>query len=83
MKIETNDDEPLIEVIDSGSGFTEEDLKNVLNFLYTGNLSRKNDKHYGIGLYQVNEVVRAHGGEISIENNEDGNGARVKILMNN
>jgi two-component system sensor histidine kinase HydH len=62
-----------LEVLDSGSGFTEESLKQALNPFYTTKTSGT-----GIGLSIADSFVRAAGGKMRLENRTEG-GARVVL----
>ena len=64
-------------VIDSGVGFSEESMKRATQQFYTENTERSG-KHYGLGLYIAESVVKKHGGEIRLANSE---GAVVTIVI--
>ena len=62
-----------IVVSDDGKGFSEEAIRKAwLPFYRAGN---DNDKeHFGLGLYICKLLCRKNGGDITIENNENGGG---------
>ena len=62
-----------LEVLDSGSGFTADSLKQALNPFYTTKTTGT-----GIGLSIADGFVRAAGGKMKLENRPEG-GARVSI----
>ena len=55
-------------VVDSGKGFSAEDLKNAAMQFYQGDSSRSSKSHYGMGLFIADSIVRQHGGSPSIAN---------------
>ena len=61
----------VVHVLDRGPGFDEESLRKSLSPFYT-----TKERGTGLGLSIVNEILRAHGGTLFIENRESG-GANV------
>lgn len=61
----------VVHVLDRGPGFDEESLRKALSPFYT-----TKESGTGLGLSIVNEILRAHGGSLSIENRATG-GANV------
>lgn len=78
-----------IEVIDSGRGFNLSDLPYIFERLYRGDKSRfrKKDDVFptsdgsGLGLAIVEQIVLAHGGEISANNHPQFGGAWLKVSL--
>jgi signal transduction histidine kinase len=68
----------IIEVEDHGSGIPAEDLPNVLERFYRGRLARGGGS--GLGLAIVNQIVRDHGGQVSITS-AVGLGTTVSVLL--
>ncbi|MGE5654970.1 MAG: sensor histidine kinase [Bacillota bacterium] len=68
-----------IEVVDTGSGISKEDLPNVAKRFYKG-ASRKAGS--GLGLSIVDEIVRLHGGYLRIESDR-GRGTSVIVTLPN
>lgn len=66
-------------VVDSGSGFSPEDLKNAKVQFYQGDKSRNSSEHYGIGLYVTERIVKLHHGILSLDNSVDTGGGKVTI----
>ena len=71
-----NDGEIEIRVIDTGKGVSEEDKPHIFERFYQ---SKNNDldalSGSGIGLHLVKEFVTLHGGEIRVEDNQQGKGS--------
>ncbi len=66
-----------IEIQDTGAGIPEENLKNIFDLYYQGNVSNKmNDLGVGLGLNLCKEIVELFDGEINIES-EEGKGTKV------
>lgn len=66
-------------IIDTGKGFTKEDLKNIFNKFYKGDKSRSFETgHSGLGMYIAKTIVEKHGGNIEAKNNNP-KGAIIKF----
>lgn len=64
------DDGVKFSVIDTGKGFSNEDLKNIFNKFYRGDKSRSfTTGHSGLGMYIAKAIVEKHGGGINVRNN--------------
>lgn len=70
-----NDAEFVIEVSDTGSGITKENLANLFTLFYT---TKENGT--GLGLFAVKRVAAAHGGYCKVES-APGKGARFSIHL--
>ena len=55
-------------VRDTGPGFTPEALAKGMQPLYTGEKSRPQDGHMGLGLTFAADVARRHGGALALRN---------------
>jgi signal transduction histidine kinase len=60
---------------DTGKGFSKEALSRFMEFFYT-----EKEGGMGIGLSVASEIVKAHGGELQVENRAQG-GASVTVLL--
>jgi PAS domain S-box-containing protein len=66
-----------LEVRDSGPGLSEEALRRVFDPFFT---TRPTGEGTGLGLYICREIVRSHGGEITLENHPEG-GAIARVSL--
>ncbi|MBN1905809.1 MAG: ATP-binding protein [Deltaproteobacteria bacterium] len=64
-----------IEIKDTGSGISEENMKKIFNPFFT-----TKQKGSGLGLPIVRKIIEGHGGQIDIESTE-GNGTSVMIRL--
>ncbi|NET55693.1 MAG: HAMP domain-containing histidine kinase [Symploca sp. SIO2E6] len=82
-----------IDVIDSGTGFSEADLPHVFERFYRGDTSRRREKTAmnselgsrsqgsGLGLSIVQQIIQAHGGTIQGRNHPETGGAWLQIIL--
>lgn len=79
-----------VDIIDSGSGFSETDLERVFERLYRGNPARQHPSDSinttarpgtGLGLTIVRQIVRAHAGNITARNHPETGGAWLQIEL--
>jgi len=82
-----------IDVIDSGTGFSEADLPHVFERFYRGDASRRRQQTVsegeavgrsqgsGLGLSIVQQIIQAHGGTIEGRNHPETGGAWLQILL--
>lgn len=70
----------IIEVQDSGEGFSKEALKKGTLMFFTEDKARTG-KHNGIGLNFAENVAKAHGGELSLGNNNTGGLVKFSIYI--
>lgn len=73
----------IINIMDQGSGFNEQDLPYIFERLYRGDKSRvRNAKQgSGLGLNIVKQIIEAHGGKISARNHPMKSGAWFQIQL--
>ena len=78
-----------VDIIDSGQGFDVADLPYVFERLYRGDKSRMREQNSisssvdgsGLGLAIVEQIVRAHEGEIAAQNHPKIGGAWVAVIL--
>lgn len=59
-------------VKDHGCGIADKDKEKIFDRFYTGDASRTNKNHYGLGLSIAKEIVRLHHGTISLKDTPGG-----------
>ncbi len=65
------DEQVVIEVADRGPGIPESERKNIFQKFYRiGSEETRRTKGTGLGLFIVDQVVRAHGGNINVQPNQ-------------
>ena len=70
-----------IVVRDRGMGFSENEIKRVLNKFYRGkHASQVSPTGTGLGLALVKHIMEAHGGEVCIQSQPEG-GSRVSLIF--
>jgi len=72
------ENEKIIGVYNDGPGFSGEMLENVFDLFNTGSVCQ--DNRLGIGLPIVKLIMEAHGGNVKIENSEEG-GVSVSLIF--
>lgn len=68
-------------IMDSGKGFSIEDLRSATNQFYQGDFSRSSKLHYGMGLFIADSIIKQHKGILLIENSSEIGGGRVTIKI--
>lgn len=81
LLISSKDDHLQISILDQGYGFTNEDLLYAKDQFYQGDKSRHSKENYGIGLFVAEQIIKMHGGRLTLENRTDESGAKVNILL--
>jgi two-component system, OmpR family, sensor histidine kinase BaeS len=75
------DDEAVVEVVDSGAGISSEDLPHIFERFWRSEHSRaRKSGGAGIGLAIVRELVQAHDGRIDVESTP-GQGSRFSVAL--
>ena len=78
--VEGKSDSVEFSVIDSGKGFSNEDLRAAKKQFYMGDSGRTSKTHWGMGLYIADSIVKQHNGILTIKNSHQG-GAKVIIKI--
>lgn len=68
-----------ISIVDEGKGFSPSAIRHGKEQFYRDDLSRKQDHHFGMGLFIANTIVEQHGGKMRLENTPESGGAKVII----
>ena len=72
IETDRKDDTLYVSIRDNGPGIAEEDQTKIFERFFKGDPSRnEHKKGSGLGLSIVQELVRAHGGQVTIESNPD------------
>lgn len=74
VNLSFGDDFAYIRIQDSGIGLLPEDISHLTEKFYRGH-SDKYSSGYGLGLYFVNELIKAQGGTLTIESGIMGKGS--------
>ena len=80
VKLSKKNNSVMLNVIDEGSGFKENDTKKIFKRFYS-NRPGKFGEHSGLGLNIVKNLIDLHGGTISASNNNEGKGAKIEIIF--
>ena len=80
LKLSKKNNSVMLDVLDEGSGFKENDTKKIFKRFYS-NRPGKFGEHSGLGLNIVKNLIDLHGGTISASNNNSGKGAKIEIIF--
>ena len=67
-------------VIDHGPGIADAEKEKVFERFYSGDPSRTDKGHYGLGLSIAQEIVRLHRGVVCLKDTKDG-GCTFEIVI--
>ena len=71
LRLEKDNDDVLLEIADEGAGIPDEEKKAVFKKFYrVGNEQTRKTQGTGLGLYICQKIVKDHGGEIFIKDNQ-------------
>ena len=77
---EMADGQVRLQIRDSGSGISPEDLPHIFDRFYRGDKARRDSSESGLGLAIAKSIVEAHGGQIGVES-QPGQGAVFTITL--
>jgi signal transduction histidine kinase len=77
---EMADGQVRLQIRDSGSGISREDLPHIFDRFYRGDKARRDSSESGLGLAIAKSIVEAHGGQIGVES-QPGQGAVFTITL--
>ena len=80
VKLDKNNNNITLDVIDQGIGFKEKDTSKIFNRFYS-NRPEKFGEHSGLGLNIVKNLIDLHGGKIIAGNNLNKKGAKIEIIF--
>jgi signal transduction histidine kinase len=81
LEAKSYDDNVRIDIIDTGIGIPAEELENVFDEFFRASNAQKNEKDgTGLGLSIVKQIIKQHGGNISVESRE-GQGTRFTVIL--
>lgn len=81
VRVGTDGDDAVLEVVDRGPGMTEQDAQRVFERFYRADSSRSRDSGgTGLGLSIVDSLVRAHGGAVTV-NTAPGKGCCFRVTL--
>lgn len=75
-----HESEVMFQVQDSGRGIAPDDLTHIFDRFYRGQGSSRSRGHAGLGLAMVWEIVRRHGGTVTVESHLDKGSCFTLIL---
>ena len=71
----------VIEIIDTGIGMTEEEMRHIFDRFYRSDKSRKREKGgHGLGLSIAKIIILSHGGKINVRS-KPSVGTNIRIIM--
>jgi len=80
VRLETDDQNAMVTVRDSGIGLARDDAPHVFERFYRGQQNRRLEGT-GLGLYICHAIINAHGGQIWAESNGPGRGSTFAFSL--
>jgi signal transduction histidine kinase len=82
VRLRTDLDEVVAEILDDGPGLPEEEMERVFEPFYRSDTARASDKAgSGLGLAVCRSIARAHGGDVRLRQTADGFAAELRIPL--
>ena len=82
VTIEDLEDRAVLKIRDDGVGIPPDQMSSLYEPFYRVDRSRsRTTGGYGLGLHLCKKIMDAHGGEIQIQNNIEGNGVTVTLVL--
>lgn len=80
VRTDAADGAAVLVVSDTGPGIRDEDRSRIFDRFYRADAARADSEGTGLGLSIVRAIARAHGGDVTAENREEG-GARFRVRL--
>jgi len=81
LRVEEDDDNLVIHVIDTGIGVSEEDMPHIFEKFYRSSDEEvRKETGHGLGLAIVKQIVELHGGAIKVMSKK-GEGSQFSIIL--
>jgi signal transduction histidine kinase len=68
----------ILDIIDNGTGIDKGDVNRLFDPFFT---TKATGLGTGLGLSVAKKIVALHGGSLTLENREDGNGAMARLIL--
>ena len=82
VRLRTDLDEVVAEILDDGPGLPEEEMERVFEPFYRSDTARASDKAgSGLGLAVCRSIARAHGGDVRLRQTAEGFAAELRIPL--
>ena len=75
IEAQSSKDSVEIQISDSGSGISPDQMEKIFNYYYT-----TKEKGVGLGLPIAHRIIEAHGGQLKVES-QVGSGTKVTIIL--
>lgn len=80
LEIRADDETAVLDVMDTGPGLREVDRGLVFDRFYRADVARADSEGTGLGLSIVQAIARAHGGDVTADNRDEG-GALFRVRL--
>lgn len=80
IRVDGSEGMGVLEVSDTGPGIRDDDIEKIFDRFYRADESRSDAGGTGLGLSIVRAIAVAHGGEVAVENRDEG-GARFVVRL--
>ena len=79
IQVDKNEDNAVVCITDSGSGFSDSVLSHGTEQFFMGDTSRNRKNHYGLGLFISDCIIKQHNGTMKLSNDRITKGAKITI----
>jgi two-component system, OmpR family, sensor kinase len=82
VRLSTDADSAVAEVIDDGPGLPDDEIERVFEPFYRSEAARSSEKAgSGLGLAVCRSIARAHGGDVRLKQTPDGFAAELRVPL--